>query len=131
MAKTFKFELVSPERVEISDDAEQVVVPGVEGDFSVLPGHELMVSTIRPGVIDVTFPNSKKRIFVQGGLAQVSADQTTVLAERSIVIDAADPRQIEAELDAIKKALEENNDEEALGHLTHAIADMKALHQGG
>ena len=55
MAETFKFELVSPERIEISDDAEQVVVPGAEGDFAVLPGHELRVSTLRPGVIDATF----------------------------------------------------------------------------
>lgn len=126
MAETFKFELVSPERIEISDDAEQVVVPGAEGDFAVLPGHELRVSTLRPGVIDATFADSKKRIFVKGGLVQVAADQTTVLAEHSIVLDAGDPRQIETELEAIEKALSDENDAEALDHLTRAIADIKA-----
>ena len=39
MAGTFKFELVSPERILLSVDAEQVVVPGADGDFAVLPGH--------------------------------------------------------------------------------------------
>ena len=39
MAGTFKFELVTPERMALSEDVGQVVVPGVEGDFTVLPGH--------------------------------------------------------------------------------------------
>ena len=51
---TFKFELVSPERVLMSEDVEQVVVPGADGDFAVLAGHAPFVSTLRPGVLDVT-----------------------------------------------------------------------------
>ena len=49
MAGTFKFELVTPERMLLSEDAAQVVVPGAEGDFTVLAGHAPVVSALRPG----------------------------------------------------------------------------------
>ena len=54
MAGTFKFELVTPERILFSEDAAQVVVPGVEGEFTVLAGHAPVISTLRPGVVDAT-----------------------------------------------------------------------------
>ena len=81
MAGTFKFELVTPERMALSEDAGQVVVPGVEGDFTVLPGTRAVISALRPGMIDVTLPDARKtRIFVKGGFAEVDADHLTVLA---------------------------------------------------
>ena len=85
MADTFKFELVTPERMALSEDVAQVVVPGVEGEFTVLPGHAPVISALRPGVIEVTLPDaSKTRIFVKGGFAEVDADRLTVLAERAL-----------------------------------------------
>ena len=59
MAGTFKFELVTPERMALSEDVGQVVVPGVEGDFTVLPGHAPVISALRPGIIDVTLPDAR------------------------------------------------------------------------
>ena len=53
MAGTFKFELVSPERMLLSVDAEQAMVPGVDGDFTVFSGHAPLISTLRPGVLEV------------------------------------------------------------------------------
>ena len=47
-----KFELVSPERLVLSEELNMVVVPGAEGDFGVLPGHSPMISSVRPGVIN-------------------------------------------------------------------------------
>ena len=91
MAGTFKFELVTPERMALSEDAAQVVVPGVEGDFTVLAGHAPVISALRPGIIDVTLPDaSKTRIFVKGGFAEVDADHLTVLAERALDVEAMD-----------------------------------------
>ena len=96
MAGTFKFELVTPERMALSEDAAQVVVPGVEGEFTVLPGHAPVISALRPGVIEVSLPDaSKTRIFVKGGFAEVDADHLTVLAERAL--DAMDADTIAAE----------------------------------
>ena len=91
MAGTFKFELVTPERMALSEDVGQVVVPGVEGDFTVLPGHAAVISALRPGIIDVTLPDARKtRIFVKGGFAEVDADHLTVLAERALDVEAMD-----------------------------------------
>ena len=73
MADPFQFELVSPERLLMSDEVEQVVVPGSEGYFTVMKGHAPFMSTMRPGVVDVTKGGQMDRIFVRGGFADVSA----------------------------------------------------------
>ena len=67
MADTTEFDLVSPERLLLSEPVEMVVVPGTEGDFGVLPGHAPFISTLRPGVITV-YQNRqpKEAIFVAG-----------------------------------------------------------------
>ena len=89
MADTFTFELVSPERLLISEAAISVVVPGSEGDFQVLPDHAPVLSTLRVGLLDVVLPGGKeRRIFVRGGFAEVGPDNLTVLAETAI--DSAD-----------------------------------------
>ncbi len=53
MAETFKFELVSPERLLMSADVEQVVVPGSEGDFTMLPRHAPLLTALRPGLLEI------------------------------------------------------------------------------
>ena len=89
MADTFTFELVSPERLLISEDVASVVVPGSEGDFQVLPNHAPVLSTLRPGLLDVVLPGGKeRRIFVRGGFAEAGPDSLTVLAQTAI--DSAD-----------------------------------------
>ena len=89
MADTFTFELVSPERLLISEPAESVLVPGTEGDFQVLPNHAPVLSTLRPGLLDVVLAGGKeRRIFVRGGFAEVGPENLTVLAETAI--DSAD-----------------------------------------
>ena len=87
MASTFKFELVSPERILLSVDAEQVVVPGTEGDFAVLPGHAPLIATVRPGVLDVTVGGAKKRLFVKSGFADVDPARLTILAQKAYDVD--------------------------------------------
>jgi len=89
MADTFTFELVSPERLLISEDVESVVVPGSEGDFQVLPQHAPVLATLRAGLLDVVLPGGKeRRIFVRGGFAEAGPESLTVLAQTAI--DSAD-----------------------------------------
>lgn len=92
MAEKFAFQLVSPERVLFSADVDMVVVPGVEGNFGVLKGHAPLLSTVRPGVIDVYEQRQaiSSRIFVAGGFAEVTADRCTVLAEEAVPIAEID-----------------------------------------
>jgi F-type H+-transporting ATPase subunit epsilon len=78
------FELVLPERRLAAGRADMVVVPGGDGDFGVLPGHMPMISTVRPGVIEVYVGNQvKDRYVVSGGFAEVTGERCTVLAEEA------------------------------------------------
>jgi F-type H+-transporting ATPase subunit epsilon len=91
MPDPFQFELVSPERLLLSAPVEQVVVPGSEGYFTVLKGHAPFMSTLRPGVIDVTRAGQIERIFVRGGFADVNVAGLTILAEQAIPLAEVDP----------------------------------------
>ncbi|MBC7505521.1 MAG: F0F1 ATP synthase subunit epsilon [Sandarakinorhabdus sp.] len=107
MADLFPFELVSPERLLSSGKVAMVVVPGTEGDFGVLPGHAPLMSTIRPGAIAIYETDSDtltRRIFVDGGFAEVSERGLTVLAESAIPIGEIDPAQVAADLAAARTA---------------------------
>jgi F-type H+-transporting ATPase subunit epsilon len=85
MPDAFKFELVSPERLLISRDVEQVLVPGSEGDMTVLAHHAPLLSTLRPGLLDIGLPGGEhQRFFVRGGFAEVGPSGLTVLAETAI-----------------------------------------------
>ncbi len=79
-----------------------VVVPGTEGNFGVLPGHSPLISTIRPGTIDIYEGNViAERIFVAGGLAEVTPERCTVLADEALPPEALERAQLEAELQTI------------------------------
>ncbi|HEY3912712.1 MAG TPA: ATP synthase F1 subunit epsilon [Stellaceae bacterium] len=103
MPDRVQFELVTPERLLLSEAVEMVVVPGTEGNFGVLPGHSLLISTIRPGTIEVYEGRTvTRRIFVAGGFAEVTPESCIVLAEEAVPPDALDRAAIEAELQQVQ-----------------------------
>jgi F-type H+-transporting ATPase subunit epsilon len=98
-----QFELVTPERLILSAEVEMVVVPGSEGNFGVLPGHAPLISTIRPGTIDIYEGRAvTERIFVVGGIAEVTPERCTVLAEEAMPPDALDRAALDRELTEIE-----------------------------
>jgi F-type H+-transporting ATPase subunit epsilon len=103
MADRVQFELVTPERLLLSEMVEMVVVPGTEGNFGVLPGHAPLISSIRPGMIDVYEGQTiTRRIFVVSGIAEVTAERCTVLADEALPPEELDRGGIEAELQTIE-----------------------------
>ena len=99
MAERLLFELVSPERLLLSEEVDMVVVPGSEGNFGVLKGHSLLISTLRPGVIDVYEGQVvTDRIFVAGGFAEATPERCTVLADDAVAIADLDATTVEANL---------------------------------
>ena len=91
MTGMIEFELVSPEKLLVSERVEMVVVPGMEGDLGVLPGHSPLISVVRPGVINVYEAGSiKNSIFVAGGFCEVEPERCTVLALEAIPVDEID-----------------------------------------
>ena len=109
---TFHFELVSPEKIAFSGEADQVDVPGAEGDFGVFAGHAPLISLLRPGVVTVYAGGEQTRLVVLGGLAEVGPDGLTLLADVATSIEdldrAALQRQI-AEMEERVKSMEQGS----------------------
>ena len=127
MSDQIQFELVSPERLLFSQPVEMVVVPGVEGDFGVLPGHAPLVSTVRPGVIAV-FEGGKvvRSIFVAGGFAEVTGERCTVLAEQAVPVAEIDRTAADGELRDARDDLSEAKDDSERARLELRIAAAEA-----
>lgn len=108
MAETLEFELVSPEKLLVSEPVEMVVVPGAEGNFGALPRHSPMLTTVRPGVLDI-YKGGKveSRIFVAGGFAEVNEDRCTVLAEEAVRLEQLTSDVVEKRLQAARDASQE------------------------
>ncbi|HUC09890.1 MAG TPA: ATP synthase F1 subunit epsilon [Stellaceae bacterium] len=103
MPDQVNFELVTPERMMLSEPVDMVVVPGVEGNFGVLPGHSLLISTIRPGTLEIYQGQTVvRRIFVSGGFAEVTPERCTVLANEALAAEEIDRAAIEAELQIVQ-----------------------------
>lgn len=128
MAGTFTFELVSPERIVLSaDDAEQVQLPGAEGDFTVLAGHAPVISTLRPGLLDVVLGSGKKRIFVKGGFVEVDPRHVTVLAQTAVDVADLSPDKLAAELKSAEADLAIAKDDDSRLMAQSAIDGLKLL----
>ena len=82
MARNIHLEVVTPEKIVVSEEAQIVASPGSEGEFGVLPGHTPFLTTLKTGMIRYTDVNGKEHyIFVSGGFAEALPDKVTVLAE--------------------------------------------------
>ena len=96
---SFAFELVSPERLLFAGDDESVVVPGTEGEFTVLKDHAPLMSTLKPGVVTVIETGAKEtRLFVRGGFADVAPTGLTILADSAVPIEQFDASKLDAEI---------------------------------
>jgi len=84
MAGRIAFDLVSPERLLLSTEADMVTVPGTEGYLGVMAGHAPLVTTLRAGMIDVQINGNDDRYFIRGGFAEIGATKITVLAEEAV-----------------------------------------------
>lgn len=118
MAGTIAFELVSPDRLLLSEDVEMVVIPGTEGDFGVLVDHQPMISSVRPGILEVHAEGAElRRIFVNGGFAEVTGDRCVVMTEEALPLDEVERADIEQRI----KDGEEDLEAVKTDHDRHAI----------
>jgi F-type H+-transporting ATPase subunit epsilon len=128
MADPFQFDLVSPERLLMSEKVTQVVVPGSEGQFTVLIGHAPVMTTLRPGVVDVTLASGKHdRIFVRGGFADVNAGGLTVLAEQAIPLGDLDPETIAKEIRDAEEDVADAKDETAKANAALKVSQLREV----
>src|SRR6266540_3991843 len=114
---TFHFDLVSPEKLAFSGEVDQVDVPGLEGDFGVLAGHAPVVAAIRPGILTISTGGAHQKVIVLGGLAEVSDNRLTVLADVATSIQDVDRAQFAETIAEMEAKLAEKEGDE----LDHAI----------
>jgi F-type H+-transporting ATPase subunit epsilon len=123
-----EFELVSPEKLLISEQVDMVVVPGEEGDVGVLYQHAPFISAVRPGVIRVhNGGRVTEQIFVSGGFAEVTPARCTVLAEQAVVVAEIDRGEAEQQLRDAREDLADAKDEHERGLAERQIAVAEAM----
>jgi F-type H+-transporting ATPase subunit epsilon len=123
---TFKFELVSPERILFSGDVISVIVPSVEGELTVLAGHAPLVATLKAGIVFIqTTDSNGKEFFVNGGLVEVNAAATTILAEQGRFIEDVDVAVLDQEILTAETKLAGSHDEEEQKRLREALIQLE------
>ena len=127
MADKLHFDLVSPERRLFAGDVDQVVVPGEEGDFGVLPNHAPFMSVIRPGAITVIDGGSEVRTFIHGGFAEVTPAGLTILAEEAIAVADIDADKLARDLADAREDVTAAKDEEEREHAAALVAKYEAM----
>jgi F-type H+-transporting ATPase subunit epsilon len=123
---SFQFELVSPERLLFAGEVDSVVVPASEGQITVLKDHAPFMSTMKPGVVEVSDGARTQRLFVRGGFADVSSRGLTILAEQAVPVEELDLAAIDAE---IKNAEEDFNDARTDDARRVASEKLSQLHE--
>ena len=122
------FELVSPSRLLFSGEVDQVIVPGTEGEMTVLPGHAPLLSTLRPGVVVVQKTGgSTDRIFVRGGLAEINPRGLTLLAEVAIPLAELNAAALSAQIKDAEEDVADAKDEETRRKAVENLEHLKAL----
>ena len=106
MSNRINFDFVSPEASIISSEVEMVLIPGIDGDAGILPNHSPFMTTLRQGIVEVTFEEGNvKRYLVEGGFADITQDKMTILAENSINLSDSDSNTLKNEIEIINEKL--------------------------
>ncbi|WP_455269891.1 F0F1 ATP synthase subunit epsilon [Rhizobium herbae] len=104
----FNFELVSPERLLLSERVSEVVIPATEGEMTVMANHAPTMTTIRPGIVTVKAIDGKvTRYVVFGGFADILPTGCTLLAESAVPADEIDRVAIDKRIEAAKAELQD------------------------
>jgi len=118
---SFAFELVSPERLLLSEPVTAVIVPGTDGEFTVLANHAPFMSTLKPGVVTVTpASGGAAKFFVRGGFADIDGKGLTILAEQAVPLESLDAARLAAEIQDAEEDVADARDD-----LTRTAAQTK------
>jgi F-type H+-transporting ATPase subunit epsilon len=123
---TLHFELVAPERVLYSGEVEAVMLPGTEGDMTVLPGHAPVLTALKTGFIVITdHKNHGTRMLVRGGFADINATGLTVLAERALDATELTPESIDREILHVETLRDGSRDQATKDAANVTIAELR------
>ena len=114
MAEAFKFELVSPERLLVSAQVESVVIPGAEGEMTVMANHAPVMTTVKAGVVSLrTAAGADERYVVFGGFADILPSGCTLLAESAVAVKDIDRSDLPPRIKEPKEDLADARDDDS------------------
>jgi F-type H+-transporting ATPase subunit epsilon len=122
---TFHFELVSPARLLFEGAVDSVVIPGVEGDMTIMANHAALMTSLRPGVVTIADGKGAKRLFVRGGFADVNAAGLTLLAEQAIAVEDLNAEIIASEMKDAEEDLRDAKTDEAKRLASEKLGQLK------
>ncbi len=125
---TFHFELVSPEKLLFSGEVEAVVVPGIEGEFTVMKDHAPVMTVLKAGIVQIDETASKKtKLFVRGGFADIAGGGLTLLAEYSAPLEQFDAGQLAAQIKNAEEDFADAKSEETKNAAAEKLAQLNEL----
>jgi F-type H+-transporting ATPase subunit epsilon len=114
MAESFQFELVSPERLLVSEKVESVVIPGAEGEMTVMANHAPVMTTVKPGVVTVKAASgAEERYVVFGGFADILPSGCTLLAESATAVKNIDRADVARRIQEAREDLADAKDDDS------------------
>jgi F-type H+-transporting ATPase subunit epsilon len=134
------FELATPSRLLVSAEVDEVVAPGAEGYFGVLPGHAPFLTTLAAGEVTYRRGREERHVFVSGGFAEVTAERVIILAEGAEAPEEIDRERAERARQRAEQRLagrspqgthEETDYNRALAALARALARIIVAGRGG
>jgi F-type H+-transporting ATPase subunit epsilon len=105
--------VVTPAKAVLDEPAEFVSLPMFDGELGVLPGRAPLIGRLGPGELRIQQRGAARRLFVDGGFAQVRSNVVTVLTPRAIPSDEIEPQSAQQDLTAaqaiVPKSVEEQD----------------------
>jgi len=126
----FSFELVSSTRLVHSGEVEEVIVPGLEGEFGVFANHAPFVSSLRPGILTIKAAGGEKRLYVRDGFAEVNPKGLTVLAEVAVPVEDVTAANMADEVADAERALSETKEGPARDKAAERVDQLKSVAAG-
>ena len=124
-----KLDFVTPERLLYSKDVEQVIVPGSEGEFTILSDHSPIISSLKPGYIKIyeDLSDEPTIYFVTDGFVDMASNQLTILAQSAIENGHLTAKNLEDIVNTYQGEADNTENEAKKNKLNHKIDTVKAL----
>ena len=125
----YKFDLVSPERLLVSQEIESVVIPGTEGEMTVMANHAPVMATVKPGVVTVKPVSGPEQKFVVfGGFADILPDVCTLLAEAALPAAEVSRDDLSRRIEETKAELADVKNDDDRTKLETFLNHLAAIH---
>jgi F-type H+-transporting ATPase subunit epsilon len=131
MAREFSLSVVAPDKSVVEETVTSVVAPGTAGYLGVLVGHEPLIASLKPGLVEYLDPAGVRHfVYIGGGFAEVAPDRVTVLADEAAKASDIDLARAEADLESARRTLRGDqstfNNEQAVIEVERAVQRLRA-----